>query len=43
MTGTQICETQELKAAVKNAKTAVRKGSLSVDLEDFLETFRWVS
>jgi hypothetical protein len=40
MTGAQICETPEFRAAVKNAKTAVRKGSVTADLEDFLETFR---
>jgi hypothetical protein len=40
MTGTQICYTPELRAAVKNARDAIRKESVIVDFEDFLETFR---
>jgi hypothetical protein len=40
MTGTQICDTPELRAAVKNARDAIRKESVIVDFEDFLETFR---
>jgi hypothetical protein len=38
--GTQICETPGFRAAVQKASTAVRKGSVVVDFQDFLQTFR---
>jgi hypothetical protein len=36
VSGAQICETPEFRAAVQNSRSVVRKGLLSVDLEDLL-------